>query len=190
MNYSIIYYKKNTRGVKELNEIYFFNNEQVFLRASEFTRVTGFRGKFDLSTAFVLNIEDKKIRQLLIPGKKILAGQTGLGNVVGVTSDGQYALMPAFSPVDNHFPKPVYSLYKVSLQRNFLKSSEAGDLNTEDFFVNREGEAIAKEEHDDRNNEHKIIDYEDGFTKKGGVVLKEMETGVRLRMVKILKKKK
>jgi hypothetical protein len=82
--------------------IYFFNDEQVFLRASKFTRVDGFMGKFDLSTAFVLNIKDKKIRQLLIPGDKILAGQTGLGNVVGVTPDGQYALMPAYSPVDNH----------------------------------------------------------------------------------------
>lgn len=142
--------------------IYFFNNEQVFLRASEFTRVAGFRGKFDLSTAFVLNIKDKKIRQLLIPGNKILAGQTGLGNVVGVTPDGQHALMPAFSQVDNHFPKPVYSLYKVSLQRNFLRPAEGGDFNTEDFFVNREGEAIAKEEHDDKNNEHKVFALRNG----------------------------
>src|SRR5688500_14662916 len=45
--------------------IYFFNDEQVLLRASNFTRVNGFIGKFDLSTAFVLNIKDKKIRQLL-----------------------------------------------------------------------------------------------------------------------------
>ncbi len=55
-----------------------------------------------------MNIKDKKIRQLLTPGDKILAGQTGLGKVVGVTPDGQYALMPAYSPVDNHFPEPVY----------------------------------------------------------------------------------
>ncbi len=142
--------------------IYFFNNEQVFLQASKFTRVAGFIGKFDLSTAFVLNIKDKKIRQLLTPGDKILAGQTGLGRVVGVTADGQYALMPAFSPVDNHFPKPVYSLYKVSLSHNNVRSIEGGDYNTEDFFVDREGKAIAQEEYDERNNEHRVIALHDG----------------------------
>jgi superfamily II DNA or RNA helicase len=40
------------------------------------------------------------------------------------------------------------------------------------------------------DNEHKIIKYEDGFTKKGGATLKEMETGVQMRMIKILKKSK
>ena len=39
-------------------------------------------------------------------------------------------------------------------------------------------------------NDHKIIKYEDGFTKHQGAVLKEMETGTRLRMIKIIKKKK
>jgi len=142
--------------------IYFFNDEQLLLRVSQYTRVEGFRGKFDLSTAFVLNIKDKKIRQLLTPGDKILAGQTGVGNVVGVTPDGQYALMPAYSPVDNHFPEPVYSLYKVSLKRNHVRSAQGGDYNTEDFFVNREGKAIAQEEYDERNNEHKILALNDG----------------------------
>jgi dipeptidyl aminopeptidase/acylaminoacyl peptidase len=142
--------------------IYFFNDEQVFLRASKFTRVAGFNGKFDLSTAFVLNIKDKKIRQLLIPGDKILAGQTGLGNVVGITPDGQYALMPAYSQVDNHFPKPVYSLYKVSLNRKHIRSAQGGDFNTEDFFVDRDGKAIAQEEYDEKNNEHKILALHDG----------------------------
>lgn len=142
--------------------IFFFNNEQVFLRASKFTRVDGFRGKFDLSTAFVLNIRDKKIRQLLIPGEKILAGQTGLGKVVGVTPDGQYALMPAYSPVDFHFPKPVYSLYRVSLNRKHLRSAQAGDFNTVDFFVDKEGEAIVQEEYDEKKNEHRILSLING----------------------------
>lgn len=142
--------------------IYFFNDEQVFLRASKFTRVDGFIGKFDLSTAFVLNISDKKIRQLLIPGDKILAGQTGLGTVVGVTPDGQYALMPAYSPVDLHFPKPVYSLYRVSLKRKSVRSSEGGTYHTEDFFVNREGKAIAREEYNEKDNVHSILALHDG----------------------------
>lgn len=142
--------------------IYFFNNDQVFMRVSQFTRVAGFIGKFDLSTAYVLNIKDKKVRQLLIPGDGILAGQTGLGKVVGVTPDGQHALMPAYSTVDNHFPKPSYSLYKVSLKRHHLRPAQAGSYHTEDFFVGRDGKAIAQEEHDDRTNEHRILALQDG----------------------------
>lgn len=155
--------------------IYFFNDDQVFLRASQYTRVAGFRGKFDLSTAFVLNIKDKKIRQLLTPGDKILAGQAGLGNVVGVTPDGQYALMPAFSPVNNLFPDPSYSLYKVSLLKNNVRMIENGDFNVNDFFVNREGEAIAQEEFDERNNEHKVLALRD---KKWIEIFKE-KTAIR-----------
>jgi len=142
--------------------IYFFNNEQLFLRVSQYTRVAGFRGKFDLSTAFVLNIKDKKIRQLLTPGDKILAGQSGLGHVVGITPDGQYALMPAYSQIDNHFPKPNYSLYKVSLKRNHIKPEQGGSYHTDDFFVNREGNAIVQEEYDERNSEHKVLALNNG----------------------------
>jgi superfamily II DNA or RNA helicase len=42
------------------------------------------------------------------------------------------------------------------------------------------------------DNDHKIIKYEDGFTKKGGAkaTIKEMETGTSMRMIKILKKSK
>lgn len=141
--------------------IYFFNDDQVFLRASKFTRVEGFRGKFDLSTGFVLNLSDKKIRQLLIPGEQILAGQTGLGNVVGVTADGKYALMPAYSPVDNHFPKPTYSLYKVNLTRKHLRPIEDGTYHTKDYFVNQEGEIIAREDYDEKENEHKVFALHD-----------------------------
>lgn len=158
-------------------DIYFFNDEQLFLRVSQYTRVEGFRGKFDLSAAYVLNIKDKKIRQLLIPGDKILAGQSGLGNVVGVTPDGQNALMPAYSQIDNHFPKPRYSLYKVSLKRKHIKPEEGGSYYTDDFFVNREGKAIVQEEYDEHNNEHRVLALNDGKWKE---IFKE-KTAVRNR---------
>ena len=39
---------------------------------------------------------------------------------------------------------------------------ENGDFNADDFFVNHEGEAIAQEEFDERNNEHKVLALRDG----------------------------
>ncbi len=141
----------------EPDGIFFINDDQIIFRASEYTRVAGFRGKFDLSTAFVHSIKDKKTRQLLIPGEKILAGQTGLGGIVGITPDGNYALMPAFTQVDNHFPTPKYALYKVNLKKKNLRVVHAGDYQAVDFFVNAEGDAIAQEEFDERNSEHRIL---------------------------------
>lgn len=141
----------------EPDGLYFINDDQIIFRASEYTRVAGFRGKFDLSTAFVLNIKDKKTRQLLIPGDKILAGQTGLGGIVGITPDGNYALMPAFTQIDNHFPTPKYALYKVSLKKKNLRVVHSGDYQAIDFFVNAEGTAIAQEEFDEKDGEHRIL---------------------------------
>ncbi len=61
-------------------DIFFLNNDQVYLFVSEYKRVSGFRGKFDTSTGFVLDIKTQKFRQLLTPGEeKVYPGQTGLG---------------------------------------------------------------------------------------------------------------
>ncbi|GGY81895.1 prolyl oligopeptidase [Cellvibrio zantedeschiae] len=136
--------------------IEFFTDDKIKLVASDFTRVKGFRGQFDLSTAYVLDIKDKKIRQLLIPGELILAGQTGLGRVVGVSPDGHYAYMPAWSDVDNQFPNSEYSLYKVDLTKRAVTPATRGGQRVKDFFIDKEGETIAIEEFDERNSLHKI----------------------------------
>jgi len=143
-------------GKLQPKNIYFLNENQIMLIVSEYQRVEGFLGKFDLSTAFVLNIDDKKIRQLLIPGDKILAGQTGLGKVVGTTADGKYALMPAWSDVDNKFPDSYYSLYKVNLTRNQVTVAKEGGKTTSDYFVDQQGDALVMEDYNDRTNVHQI----------------------------------
>src|SRR3954467_13457628 len=144
-------------GKLQPENIYFLNENQIMLIVSEYRRVEGFLGKFDLSTAFVLNIDDKKIRQLLIPGDKILAGQTGLGRVVGITPDGKYALMPAWSDINNIFPDSLYSLYKVNLSRNAVTVAKEGSQTTKDFFVDKQGDALVIEDYNDRTNVHKIL---------------------------------
>jgi dipeptidyl aminopeptidase/acylaminoacyl peptidase len=143
-------------GKLQPKNIYFLNENQIMLIVSEFQRVEGFLGRFDLSTAFVLNIDDKKIRQLLIPGDKILAGQGGLGRVAGITADGKYALMPAWSDVDNKFPDSYYSLYKVNLTRNQVTVAKEGGKTTSGYFVDQQGDALVMEDYNDRTNVHQI----------------------------------
>ena len=142
--------------------IYFLNENQIMLIASEFQRVEGFLGRFDLSTAFTLNIDDKKIRQLLIPGDKISAGQSGLGRVAGVTADGKYALMPAWSETDNKFPDSYYSLYKVNLTRNQVTVAKEGGKTTVGYFVDQQGDALVMEDYNDRTDIHQIKSKQSG----------------------------
>ncbi len=139
------------------NGLYFFSDDKLFMRASQYKRVEGFIGKFDLSTGYVLNIKDQKIRQLLIPGDKIYAGQSGLGRVVGVTPDGKHALMPAYSLTDMHFPVPTYSLYKVNLERKSLRPIASGENFTDDYFVDAQGDALIQEQFNERTSTHKVL---------------------------------
>lgn len=143
-------------GKLQPQQIYFLNENQIILIVSEFQRVEGYMARFDVSTAFVLNIDDKKIRQLLTPGDRILAGQSGLGRIVGTTADGKYALMPAWSDVDNKFPDSYYSLYKINLTRNQLTVAKEGTQTTADYFVDQQGDALVMEDYNDRTNMHKI----------------------------------
>lgn len=138
--------------------IIFANNDSVYLQASEFGRVAGFRGKFESSTGFALDIKTNKVRQLLIPGEHaVYPGQIGLGQVIGFTKDRKYALMPAFvGSTDLVLGKPVapnYSVLKVNLdKRAHHKRTGAGSLHSVDFFVDDEGTLVAEE----RYNHKKI----------------------------------
>ena len=148
--------------------IRFVNEDIVFIQASSFGRVKGFRGKFESSTGFAFNIKTDKVRQLLIPGRDaVYPGQTGLGYIVGFTPDRDFALMPAFvgnddlvhgKPLD-----PAYSLLMVSVnKRKRHKIQGHGTTNSTDFFVDGNGNFVAEERYDQRNNRHSILAMRDG----------------------------
>lgn len=148
--------------------IIFANDNTVYLQASTFGRVAGFRGKFESSTGFALDIKANKVRQLLIPGKHaVYPGQTGLGQVIGFTKDRNYALMPAFvGTTDLVLGKPLdpkYSVLKVNLnKRTRHKHEGAGSLHSEDFFVDDDGNLVAEERFDHKKNHHSLWAMKNG----------------------------
>ena len=148
--------------------ILFANNDTVYIQASEYGRVSGFRGKFESSTGFVLDIHTNKVRQLLIPGEHaIYPGQIGLGQVIGFTKDRDYALMPAYvGSTDLMLGRsvtPNYSLLKVNLnKRTRHKRESAGSLYSVDFFVDEEGSLVAEERYDQKENRHSLWAVKDG----------------------------
>lgn len=148
--------------------IIFANDNTVYLQASSFGRVAGFRGKFESSTGFALDLKTNKVRQLLIPGKHtVYPGQTGLGQVIGFTKDRNYALMPAFvGTTDLVLGKPLdpnYSVLKVNLGKSTRHQREgAGSLYSVDFFVDDEGTLVAEERYDHKNNHHSLWAIKNG----------------------------
>ncbi|MDJ0793942.1 MAG: alpha/beta fold hydrolase [Woeseiaceae bacterium] len=142
-------------------DVFFVNNEQVLLRAAEYRRVRGFRGRFDVSTLFSLDIDSGKVKQLLVPGDGVVyPGQTGLGRVVGDSPNGKHLFMPAFYGVPTlvmgEYAKPVYSLLRVPLGPGKARRVELGRSSTIDYFVDDSGEAIVMEEFDETQNLHSI----------------------------------
>ena len=148
--------------------IFFANDDSVYLKASEYGRVAGFRGKFESSTGFVLDIPTNKVRQLLIPGEHaVYPGQTGLGQVIGFTKDRDYALMPAYvGSTDLMLGRsvaPNYSLLKVNINKRTRHRREStGGLHSVDFFVDEEGSLVAEERYDQKENRHSLWAMKDG----------------------------
>lgn len=152
--------------------ISFLNDSNIFLQASTFGRVSGFRGKFETSTGFAFDLQTNSVRQLLIPGKdSIYPGQVGLGQIVGFSKDRNHVLMPAFlGTTDLVLGKPVdpnYSLVQVRVDKRARpKRVAAGSLHSTDFFVDQKGHLIAEERYDQRRNHHSIWAMKDGSLKE------------------------
>ncbi len=142
-------------------DIFFVDNEHVLIRAAANKRVDGFRGRFDVSTLFSLDIESGKIRQLLEPGDgAVYPGQSGLGRVVGSTPDGKYLFMPAYYGIPQlimgEFSSPPLSLLRVPIGSGKPRRIQSGDSSTIDYFVDESGEPLVKEEFDETDNLHSI----------------------------------
>jgi len=145
--------------------LYFLNEGQLVLIGSEYKKLEDIVDSFNVSTAFLYNLNDKSIRQLLIPGEEpVLKGQSGLGSLIGLSPDGQYAYMPAYSfttqlgpDVTLKFDKADYSLLKVNLKEKkpaiiFSK----GTYLTYDFFVDDKGNVLAQLSYDQKSNIHRV----------------------------------
>ncbi len=147
-------------------DIYFIDEKRLILRVSEYKKLPGFRGKHNVSTAFVLDVgEPSQIRQLLTPGKGVYLGQTNLGGIVGLSLDKKYAFMPAyvknFSRSTNS--DPVMSLMKVDLNEDKKpKKVTKGRVDGTDYFVNENGEVLARERYSNTKNLHRIQAHNNG----------------------------
>lgn len=143
------------------HQLKFLNNDQIYLVVSEFTRVMGFTGKFDNSTGFLFDIPTQKIRQLLVAGENdVYPAQSGLGLIVGVSADGEYAFMPAYmgKPDIGGMSIPARGLLRVKLkEKGRPKRVAKGKNGSINFFVSSKGNVLAEERFDGKDNVHSIV---------------------------------
>ncbi|WP_066968288.1 S9 family peptidase [Microbulbifer sp. Q7] len=138
--------------------MYFANEDELILVASQVRKMWGFRGKMDLSTAYAFGVGSGEVRQLLTPGDVIYPGQTGLGSIVGLSPDNKYAYMPAFVPDSKNDQSPRKSLLRVELDSpRRPRVHFKGRTSSWDFFVDHRGEVIAHELFDNRQNLHRML---------------------------------
>lgn len=143
------------------NSMYFIDEDRLIFVASNYMRIHGFKGKHNVSVAMAYNLKTKSIHQLLTPGKVIYKGQSAVGKILGISSDKNYAYMPAYGNASQ------LNLYRAKLDtRRDPRLVQRGTADTIDFFVGDNGKVIARERFSNAKNLHRIEAKIDGDWKE------------------------
>lgn len=136
----------------------FVTNKHVLLRATETRTTLGYRGRLEVSGAIAYNIKTKAMKLLLRDTENLHPAQTGLGKIVGLNPDSETAYMPGYSDARD----PPYNLYKVNLNTGRGKLYTKGNRYVVHWFVTGQGEVLAREEYDEKHQEHRVVSKIDG----------------------------
>lgn len=125
----------------------FVGDNNLIITASHNRRTREFRGDFDFSVAFNFDIASGKLFKLLQNAPNLYPGQEGLGFFIGIDSDPNRILMPAFHQPRRRNQPPKYGLFAVSLNTNRTELVSEGSPHTVDWFANRTGDIVAREDY-------------------------------------------
>ena len=152
----------NANGFKARN-IFFATNKHVIIIASHTTSSVFIRNKWEESGAMSYNIETKKMYHLPKKGVDLYPAQSGLGYIVGVNREQEEAYMPAWVGTGN---SPRRHLLKVNLNTGFARIHAQGRQSTLDWFVDKDGNVLAREDYIKSSQKHIIYSYTSGKAEK------------------------
>ncbi len=147
-------------GVKNIkaDSVSFYDNENVIFRARKTETTFGYRGEFEYSGAFVINLESTETQQLLRRTENLHPAQSGLGEIVGRGPNAGEVLMPAY--VGGGVSEARYDLLRVELDYPRGRRFVPGSADTKDWFVNDDGEVLARVRYDNSKNRLRVQTYE------------------------------
>ena len=156
--------RKKTYHVKidevATRNIWYADEDNIIILASETKFVIGFRGEFEYSGAFSYNLKTKKLKFLLRGTDNIYPAQSGLGRIVGDDADPGYIFMPAL--VGDRYSDPNYSLLRVNMKTGKGRRFKSGTGDTIDWFVDTDGTVLAREDYDNNTDTYKVFTYVNG----------------------------
>nr|WP_083332438.1 S9 family peptidase [Hyphomonas sp. Mor2] len=133
----------------------FYDDDHVILRASDTVRTRGFRGEYEFSAAFSVNLKTDEIKQLLVRTKGLYPAQSGMGRIVGRAHGDGEVLMPAL--FGDYYSDPSLDLFRADLGSDKGKLFRRGTSDTRDWFVGDRGNVLARVGY---NNEHNLLSVE------------------------------
>lgn len=132
----------------------FYGDDHVILTVSDTTKTRGFRGEYEFSGSFAVSLADDRIVALLKGTKDIFPAQGGLGKIVGSGRSTDQVLMPAYMGAAGS--NPSFDLLRVSLKHGRGRVQERGNPYVRDWFTDSQGEAIVREEYNNRADTYQI----------------------------------
>lgn len=137
-----------TRGLE------FFDNDHVILRVSETTTTIGFRGEYEYSGAYAINIETLEDNQLISHVRDLFPAQRGLGTIVGRGENEGEVLMPAY--IGARYTDPDQELLVAKLDSHIGYRYMRGEPDVKDWFVGEGGRVLARIRYNDLSNLYRV----------------------------------
>ena len=147
-------------GVQNMkaDSVSFYDNENVIFRARDTQSTFGFRGEYEYTGAFAINLKTSDIEQLLRRTDNLHPAQSGLGRIVGRGSEKGEVLMPAY--IGGGVSDASYDLLRVRLDAPRGRRFMRGSSTTRDWFVGDAGNVLARVLYDNGKNELTVQSYE------------------------------
>lgn len=146
----------------KLRSLQFGSNRYIITRFSETTRVHSYVGRFENSAAYAIDIKTGETVLLLDKTPGLYPAQASLGNVIAVNSKEEVAYMAAYDDSSN----ARYNIYRVNLRNGKGKLHKKGNASTFAWHMNKNGEVLAREDFDDKNNIYTVNAYTSGNNTK------------------------
>ena len=143
-------------GDIQAENVYFISDHKVILTVSDTRTIRGYTGELNFSASYVYDIPSGKMNVLLNKTWGVHPAQGGLGRIIGYNVKKNRVYMPAFSGS----PYVTYNLFSVDLETGKGKVIATGNEHTRDWFVDANGNVIAREDYHQKRQSHRVVSFD------------------------------
>lgn len=146
-------------------QLRFVSDDKLLLLSESNLKLIRYRGRHDVRSASVYDVKDQELYYILQPGFGIHASNLNLSRIAGVSPDTNEVYMQVLMPMTRQLEdkKTVYSVVRASLERKRRpKRHINGTEDTRDYFLDKQGQPLARERYDNLSNTHRLESYING----------------------------